>query len=264
MAKYNARIGGVNLGDFQGVIVQSITEEAPAYSLTTAANPKGFGGHVMGSQRTALNVNISFSIKERRYERRAQIFAEIMQWARSGDYLQVNYRTAQQLHIAVASFPAAGAMSDWNATYTIKFTGIVCPYWEATSVQTVVISGGSGGFADYVYAEKVDTVAEAELQITAAITELTVSNELTEDFIHLTGFTTDTGKAGNLVYIKYDESGYLRLSLVDGETDEEFDCYRYRTADSSDDIRITAGTNRLTISSNGGVSGDLLIRRRYE
>lgn len=234
---------GVQLSAIGPIIIQQVQEPAADMEITYGTRPGRGGQDVLTSRRKALKVTIETAIRELfDLGRRAKVLQAMAGWAK-GSVLELSNHPGQQLHVKCRSFPALGAVRDYTQGIQIELEADEIPYWEEKVPVQGSGSGTSGSVSLFIPGTADEIPVDASFTPESGLTALTVTaacGGVTKS-IALSGMGVASGTA---VRFTHDAGG--RLEITAGTTS----LLRYRSAASSDDLTIPAGTATLTWSGN--------------
>lgn len=243
--RYDVALDGAPLSAIdESIIVTDIAYTAPVVTRQ-GASLAGRDGQIAMSRKTeSVGVEITFEIHERNPARRMQIAQMVQNWATCGGWLTTTDRPEQRLLVECESPPIISSSMRWTQTLRIGFTAYALPYWQDAFPTTVTITGN--GYAD-VFAPGSAAPCHVSGKVTNTGSDTITTADITcgDTAWHLRGLSLAEGQ-----------------TLTFGHTDSDFVLYIVqngasvldkRTADSSDELRLTPGDmRRISITTNTG------------
>lgn len=264
---FEANLGGV---DFTGlaseILLLDIVEEPVQMDTQTVPLALGDGMLRTVNRRKSLSVRIVYQIRTQDVACRAEVRDLVAAWAMKGGTLKVNTRPGKMLQVVMDAAPALGSSMAWENELSLTLTAYAVPYWQdaehtAFEVKTTLLDSGENWQADiFTVGGQTETPLAATL-IVGGDTNLThLSITCNDSLMVLDGMDIAPGKA---VFISYNDQGVLEiLDFFNFEGDRSL--MKYRTADSTDDLRAVPNTNnQILISADAALTGNLTARGRW-
>ena len=254
-----AALNGVQLDEIDSrILIQGIEPAAGKDQLTTVSLWGGVGSRVTGEHRDSLDVVVKFSldIKRGQYQERSEVFEKIAAWAMGGGWLTVSSKPERRIRVICAQLPAEGDPLEWTNRYSITFRAHGVPYWQQETAGQLRVIGESSFTRSFGVGGTRETVMEASFKNTAGFTVNRVDITCGGSHIYLRSLGLANGET---VYIDHVDDGKrcvlrIRIQGTGGAWRSAMD---KRTADSSDDLRVSPGITSVTLYATG--IGTLLL-----
>lgn len=252
--RYEAWINGIGLTTLSDKIyLIDIQESAPKIALSTIENAKYGGLRLTERTRQRLDVTLTFLVRERNGELRAEILEDILAWIADGE-LSVNTRPNQVLQVKYTDLPAVGSSLRWTDTLSVTFTAYNTPYWLAAKPTRKTAACVATVEKEIIIAP-VGTAETTMLEFS-----LTASDDVDSVVIASNGYTitlSDIGAvSGDVIAGTYDADGYQHFTLNGASI------YEKRTGD--DDIPMNCRQpNTVTVTTDGDATFTAIARGRF-
>lgn len=260
-------LNGIELHSIDAAIyVRGVDEASPSRNILAGAKGTGEGQFVNKISRQYRDISVRFAIWATKYQiaRRAEIVQRVNAWAAPGGILTVNYRDGQQMRVKCTQL-AAMKTDDWNEEYQISFRAYEVPYWENTDRTQISVTTAS----QYAYLNYPGS-AEGKLSFTGSNTSGYACNRIIIGTVDgnnnfLTKFDLSSLDLVNneTIVADYDERDILRIRIRNS-VGEYRSALGRRTPDSSDDIRLKYGSNKLSIWSHQSLAWNIYTYGRFE
>ena len=185
-------------------------------------------------------------------DERQRIFGEILSRAKSGKYLQVSPRPEQRLRVDSVTRSDMSALR-WIDDAQITFTAYLCPWWE--NIRKTIAKAaeeGKNGSISLLNNGNVPTPLEVTAKAIEPITTFTVS--CGSEKITLNNLTVASGEE---IKIDHNEDGIQSITAA-GES-----AIASRNGQSSDEIMLKRGINKIAFSGDGKMIVTVKARGRY-
>lgn len=252
--RYEAWINGVGLTTLSDKIyLTDIQESAPKLAISTIENAKYGGLRMTERTRQRLDVTLTFSVRERNGELRAEILDDILTWIADGE-LSISTRPNQVLQVKYTDIPSVGSSLRWTDTLSVTFTEYNAPYWLAAQPVRKSVSCVSGTPSTIVIAP-VGTAETTFLEFSIEANANVGTVAISANGYTLT-FTSVGAVSGGIIAGYYDADGYQHFTL------NGVSIYGKRTGD--DDILLNCRQpNTITVTTNGAATFTAIARGRY-
>lgn len=252
--RYSCRLNGVDISDVdESIILLDVVAQPPVSEIKTTALYGADGQRVGRRNINSMSVEIKFEIHEKDIERRAYVMERVAKWAYGGGELTIRERPGRRLNVVCESFAALDALK-WTSAMTIVFTAFEIPYWEDVNPETATVNGDgeatiyAPGFAA---AARISATVKNTGESTITAVELTAG----ETKIKWDGLEIP---AGGVLEVGYDDKAVF-YAKVDSQS-----VLGKRTAESSDELRMEAGTRgTLRVATDGKAQTGFKARGYY-
>lgn len=254
-SRYIAALNGMELSEISPeIIVTDIVHSAPVRELKASQIAGRNGQLYTRTVTSSVGVTVYFEIHTPDVRQRAAIMEDVQRWAMPGGMLTVGDRPDRRLYVLCESLPSVGSVLKWTGTSAIGFTAYAVPFWEDELPRKISIAG-NGSKSLFVPGFAAPAGVEATVKNTGSGAISSVKLTAGGTFIQFAGLSLASGKT---MTVAHDERGLLTARI--GETS----VLAKRTAASSDELALDAGTNAsLSVSTNGTASTAFEIRGRY-
>lgn len=253
-------LNGVGLHELSpDVVIRSIDENAPVMQHSTLAKGSRIGQWVTAEERSYLEVDVAFALRNvRDVPRRAQVLERISGWAAGGGLLTVNYRPGRRLRVVCETLPAAGNVREWTNEYTLAFRAYDVPYWE-DDAEAVYTATASAKTDVLVRRGTARTPISFTARNTGTAAAQTLCVALGDQKI---AFAALGLAVGETLALDYGGDGFQRIRILaaDGSARDACAC---RTTESSDEMLLTAPHETLTLSAPQTMAWEIRHRGRY-
>lgn len=253
MTRYQVWLNGQGLHDISDAIwITDIQEKAPELDVVSMRRPMRDGTLVLARTRSQMEVTIVMQIRAYNIAERKEIMQQVNAWARAGGDLSTSDRPGQRLRVLHNPSALTSALK-WTDKVTISFIAYGIPYWEESNPAHVAVNG-QGTYELRPVGTAHDTRLTAEITATGNINTLNITAD--GQTLRLSNIPLSTGST---LVIDYDASGLLVMRVGNVPVLSK------RTPDSADEIIIPQNkTTTVTIGANGGFTGKLIARGRFE
>lgn len=144
VTRYKVYKNGWALHDVADSIYITDIQEMPAEMETVTQSIAGSDGSMLvAHKRTALQVRISFQIREYDVAKRREVLNDVLAWATIDGDLMIGDRPKQRLAATLDTTAALSSLK-WTDTLTLSFTAWNAPFWISTSTDTLTLTAGTG------------------------------------------------------------------------------------------------------------------------
>lgn len=184
---------------------------------------------------------------------RHEVCEQVAAWAMKGGYLKTSDRPERRLKVVCETPPSIESALKWTDPVEIEFIAYGLPYWEDARSQKITLTGtsASGTMKGTGYASR--PFVTAEITVTgSALTEITLSAGNTS--ITLQGIAL---AQNGILRLFYDDANILHITANNASL------MAYRTASSSDDLRLEFGANTVSVAADVAVQAKFEARGLY-
>ena len=251
ITRYSAWMDNKGLQDIdEAVFITDIKEKQPAMRVITADRAL-YGLRLLRAMRTSLSVVIRFAIRDRDTERRRDISRRVRNWARGG-YLSISDRPGQRLRVICDKPPTLDSALKWTSEMEMTLTAYDVPWWEAVTPSR---ASGDGMYASPTLNVRGDVESPLDAVIRAESACNQISIVVGSQAFYF--FDLPLG-AGEMMTISHDAKGLLSVRKG-GES-----LLQYRSGNSSDDLMVQPGANRIDFSATAPCAVTFTTRGRFE
>lgn len=264
---FEANLGGVDFTSLASEIVLLDIVEEPA-QMDTQTVPRALGDGMIRTvnRRKSLSVRIVYQIRTQDVVRRAEVRDLVTAWAMKGGALKVNTRPGKMIQVVMDTAPALESSMKYDADLSLTLTAYAVPYWQDADatmfeVNTALLASGENWQADiFKVGGQTDTPLAATLIVGGENNLTHLSITCNNSLMVLDGMDIAPGKA---IFISYNDQGVLEI-LDFFNFDGDNSLAKYRTADSTDDLRAVPNVdNQILISADAALTGSLSTRGRW-
>lgn len=248
--KVRVSYGGVQLDSLDdSIIIQRVDELAPQYGQTLTSRGNGYGQIQTAAEKKYRDVTVRFAIAEfTDLVRRQEVLQAVRDWAAvSSGWLLLNYRADQRLYVRCVAMPAVNGIRKAADEYAVTFRTTARPEWEARTANTAEAKNKKTGSVIL----KVTPSGGGRLRMAAVNNTSSVCNSVTISIgsqkIALTSLGLAAGETLQISYVNETDIQRIRIQNTAGSWRSVLN---KRSADSSDDIILAAGSNTISISSS--------------
>lgn len=250
--KHRVALDGVQLDEIDSrILIQKIETGDGKENINIVSLGGESGARVTSIHRDSLDVTVKFAIRLRKTEmaERESVLEKANAWAYYGGWLTTNYKSNRRIRVFRAQAAGAGDPWDWTKVYAIVFRACGVPYWQEEAPQAIVRTNTRSENMVIGVNGSQRTVVDAIFQNTSGgtIDEFEIGTGLS-----WMGFEDLGLGSGESLVIDHHDDGkrnLLRIRILGGSG------YRSalgaRTEDSSHDLEIGPGSNRVQMSAEG-------------
>ena len=255
---HNVWLNGIALSSVDAsIIVRPAIEDVPNASLTYLSNAGRSGRRIAKDLRESKVIRVCFSIKGLyNLSERARIIDAVNAWAYAGGVLQISSRLGQQINVTCIKYAVTGETMLPSEAYELEFEANICPYWEASDVTRIVLTGTS---ESAVIAIPGNTMTVVEAIVTPTEGTLNNLNLSVQSSSGISGIYLENLdiSSGIVINVGYDTNRFFAISC------NNISLLQYRLANSSDELFTSNGNATVNFVADTAVSIEFRVRGRW-
>lgn len=243
-SRYEVTLNGEPMSEIdENLLILDVKYPDPGIDIATLQNGGKDGAQITRTYKEAARVTVAFELHIYGIADRQEACQKVIAWARAGGILEVNDRPDQRLRCVCESYPTVSSVRNWTDPLQVSFVAYPLPWWEATEEETLSLIGKNASGQLEIPGTGGDAAVSVSVTANGYVTTLQITAGNTT--IKLNGLSLNNGQT---LEIGYDNEQHIFIR--NGSTS----LLGYRTADSSDELRIPSGAkSTVGIVSNTNV-----------